>query len=171
MSGEDNPKSFSVDPQWYVVRSMARSNELNPHSIQEALRMFLQPIKNDDPQLDFYTMYKRETMEYDTEYMQKYNEDLNTTLIFVRSYVPSSPYVINRIPRLVCSPPSALPSSSTSSPSSNRIPPNGPKPISERSSSTSTAPSLQVKTLPFLLRGMAPLRRSSRLLTSCTQAF
>ena len=45
--------------------------------------MYLQPIKNDDPQLDFYTMYKRETMEYDTEYMQKYNEDLNTTLIFV----------------------------------------------------------------------------------------
>ena len=46
--------------------------------------MYLQPIKNDDPRLDFYTMYKRETTEYDTEYMQKYNEDLNTTLIFVR---------------------------------------------------------------------------------------
>ena len=46
--------------------------------------MYLQPIKNDDPRLDFYTMYKRETMEYDTEYMQKYSEDLNTTLIFVR---------------------------------------------------------------------------------------
>jgi hypothetical protein len=50
--------------------------------------MYLQPIKNDDPQLDFYTMYKRETMEYDTEYMNKYNEDLNTTLIFVSSGVP-----------------------------------------------------------------------------------
>jgi len=67
----------------------ATNNKLIPaHSIQEALRMYLQPIKNDDPQLDFYTMYKRETMEYDTEYMQKYNEDLNTTLIFVRSCVP-----------------------------------------------------------------------------------
>ena len=52
-------------------------------SIREALRTYLQPIKSDDPQLDFYTMYKRETMEYDTEYMAKYNEDLNTTLIFV----------------------------------------------------------------------------------------
>jgi len=31
-------------------------------------------------------MYKRETTEYDTEYMQNYNEDLNTTLIFVRFY-------------------------------------------------------------------------------------
>ena len=63
---------------------IARTNKLIPDSIQEALRMYLQPIKNDDPQLDFYTMYKRETVEYDTEYMQKYNEDLNTTLIFVR---------------------------------------------------------------------------------------
>ena len=54
------------------------------HSIQEALRIYFQPIKNDDPKLDFYTMYKRETMEYDTQYLDKYNEDLNTTLIFVR---------------------------------------------------------------------------------------
>ena len=59
--------------------------QLTPYSIQEALRIYFQPIKNDDPQLDFYTMYKRETVEYDTEYMQKYNEDLNTTLIFVSS--------------------------------------------------------------------------------------
>ena len=63
---------------------IARTNELIPDSIQEALRMYLQPIKNDDPRLDFFTMYKRETMEYDTDYMQKHNEDLNTTLIFVR---------------------------------------------------------------------------------------
>lgn len=45
--------------------------------------MYLQPIKNEDPHLDFFTMYKRETTEYDTEYMKKYDEDLNTTLIFV----------------------------------------------------------------------------------------
>ena len=66
-----------------------RDNPLTPDSIQEALRMYLQPIKNDDPRLDFYTMYKRETMEYDTDYMKKYNEDLNTTLIFVRSCASS----------------------------------------------------------------------------------
>jgi len=64
--------------------SRIRTNELTPPSIQEALRMYFQPIKNDDLQLDFYTMYKRETMEYDADYMQKYNDDLNTTLIFVR---------------------------------------------------------------------------------------
>ena len=66
---------------------IARTNELIPDSIQDALRLFLQPIKNDDPQLDFFTMYKRETMEYDTDYMSNHNEDLNTTLIFVRFHV------------------------------------------------------------------------------------
>ena len=117
----------SGDPE-----SIITADKLTPHSIQEALRMFLQPIKHDDPQLDFYTMYKRETMEYDTEYMQKYNEDLNTTLIFVRFYVPSSPQIVDHAIRPACSPPSAPPSSSMSSPSSNQIPPNDPKPISER---------------------------------------
>jgi hypothetical protein len=87
MSGEENAKPVNVDPRWCVTYSTTGSDELTPDSIQEALRMYLQPIKNDDPKLDFYTMYKRETMEYDTEYMQKYNEDLNTTLIFVRSCV------------------------------------------------------------------------------------
>jgi len=29
-------------------------------------------------------MYKREATEYDTDYVKKYDEDLNTTLIFVR---------------------------------------------------------------------------------------
>ena len=65
-----------------------RINKLTLDSMEEALRTFFLPIKNDDPKLDFYTMYKRETTEYDTEYMQKYNEDLNTTLIFVRCCVP-----------------------------------------------------------------------------------
>ena len=67
-------------------RIVARTNELTRDSIQGTLRMYLQPIKKGDPQVDFYTMYKRETVEYDTEYilMQKHNGDLNTTLIFVR---------------------------------------------------------------------------------------
>ena len=63
-------------------------SELTLLSIQEALRMYFQPIKHDDPKIDFYTMYKREATEYDTEYMAKHNEDLNTTLIFVRFCVP-----------------------------------------------------------------------------------
>jgi hypothetical protein len=65
------------------AESVEGTDQLTSDSIQEALRMYLQPIKHDDPKLDFYTIYKRETTEYDTEYMQKHNEDLNTTLIFV----------------------------------------------------------------------------------------
>jgi len=57
---------------------------LNRTSIREALRAFLPPIKSDDARLDFYTVYKRESMEYDVDYVKKYDEDLNTTLIFVR---------------------------------------------------------------------------------------
>ena len=91
MSSEESPKLVNVDPQWCVQGCKFRCKDQRadpPASIQEALRMYFQPIKTNDPNLDFYTMYKRETMEYDTEYMQKYNEDLNTTLIFVRFGVP-----------------------------------------------------------------------------------
>ena len=63
---------------------------LNEHSFQDALRTFFQPIKNDDARLDFYAMYKKEATEYDTEYVKKYDEDLNTTLIFV-SCMSSTP--------------------------------------------------------------------------------
>ena len=54
-------------------------------SFHDALRSFFQPIKTEDPRLDFYMMYKREATDYDTNYVKKYDEDLNTTLIFVRS--------------------------------------------------------------------------------------
>ena len=65
------------------AKSTARTAEQTPNSIQEALWMYLQPIKNDDPRLDFYTLYKREAMEYDTNYIRRYSGDLDTTLIFV----------------------------------------------------------------------------------------
>jgi len=70
-----------------------RLNLLTDHgtSIQDALRVFLPPIKNDDTRLDFYTVYKKEATEYDTDYVKKYDEDLNTTLIFVRSPTTSIP--------------------------------------------------------------------------------
>ena len=70
--------------RFWDIELAARTNELTRESIKEPLLMYLQPIKNDDPQLDFYTRYKRETVDHDTEYVQKYNEDLNTTLIFTR---------------------------------------------------------------------------------------
>jgi hypothetical protein len=38
-------------------------------------------------------MYKREATEYDTDYVKKYDEDLNTTLIFVRRSSSLSPII------------------------------------------------------------------------------
>jgi len=122
--------------------------------------MYLQPIKNDDPQLDFYTMYKRETMEYDTEYMQKLNEDLNTTLIFVRVRIPVVAIHVDHNFRPVCSLRSAPPSSSTSIPSSSQTLANGQKPTSEQSSSASIDQSLRTRTPPLLQRGVVHPKRS-----------
>ena len=95
-----------------VLRCSDRT-PLNGCSFQDALRTFFQPIKNDDARLDFYTVYKREATEYDTDYVKKYDEDLNTTLIFV-SCVSSAPVSDLTCPRRrVCSPPSVPLSSST----------------------------------------------------------
>ena len=78
---------------------------LTERSFQDALRTFFQPIKTEDPRVDFYTMYKRESAEYDADYIKKYDEDLNTTLIFVNY---SSSYLVNHLMhfcRPVCSRP------------------------------------------------------------------
>ncbi|KAF9779229.1 hypothetical protein BJ322DRAFT_1013612, partial [Thelephora terrestris] len=65
-------------------------------SFQDALRAFFQPIKSDDPRLDFYTIYKREATDYDVDYVKKYDEDLNTTLIFAGLFsAVSSAFVID----------------------------------------------------------------------------
>ena len=45
------------------------------------------PLKSDEARTDFYAVYKRESMEYDTNYVKKYDEDLNTTLVFVRDFL------------------------------------------------------------------------------------
>ena len=174
MSSEKDPKPVvNIDPQWYAFRvtePLTRTNRLILDSIQEALRMYFQPIKNDDPQLDFYTMYKRETVEYDTEYMQKHNEDLNTTLIFVRVWIPFVATRVDHNFRLACSPRSVPPSPSTSSPSSSQTLANGPKPTSERSSSASTDPFPRTRIPPLPRSGVDLPKKSSQPPTSCTRA-
>ena len=37
----------------------------------------------EDHRAKFYECYRKEAEEYDKEFMKKYDEDLNTTLIFV----------------------------------------------------------------------------------------
>ena len=40
------------------------------------------PIQ-EDPRAKFYDVYRRKAEEYDREFIKKYDENLNTTLIFV----------------------------------------------------------------------------------------
>ncbi|KAF9789723.1 hypothetical protein BJ322DRAFT_553515 [Thelephora terrestris] len=56
--------------------------QIDPECIREALKTFFKPAKANDPQVDFYTIYKKEANEYDTDYIKKYEEDLTTTLLF-----------------------------------------------------------------------------------------
>ena len=54
-----------------INRSVTHRKKEGPLSRQEYLRV------------RFYKHYQREAEEYDREFMKKYDEDLNTTLIFV----------------------------------------------------------------------------------------
>lgn len=43
------------------------------------------PTDQDDHQVRFYEVYRKVAEEYDKEFLKKYDEDLNTTLVFVSS--------------------------------------------------------------------------------------
>ena len=160
-SGTDQDRPCLV--RFRGSRSIARAKILTLDSIKDALRVYFQPIKNDDSVIDFYTMYKRETTEYDQEYMNKYNEDLNTTLIFVSFGGPLTCIRSNDgLLRLVYSLLSALPLSSPSNQASSKLPAIGLKHTSEPFSSASTHPSLQTSTSLPLRRGMVLPRSSSQ---------
>jgi len=47
-----------------------------------------------DPRADFYKIYRKEAEEYDKEFIKKYDEDLNTTLIFVSLVCYSNAHVL-----------------------------------------------------------------------------
>jgi len=63
------------------------------------------PPTQEDYRTKFYEMYRHEAEEYDREFIKKYDEDLNTTLIFV--CVLCSPCLCraDSAYRPVCSPP------------------------------------------------------------------
>ena len=52
-------------------------------SLHSALKEFFEPLRTNDSQTDFFAMYRREAGEFDRDYANKYDEDLNTSLIFV----------------------------------------------------------------------------------------
>ena len=65
----DGPVSFIFCPTQVSLKS--------PRSDLDTL------LTKDDHRARFYECYREEAEEYDREFMKKYDEDLNTTLIFV----------------------------------------------------------------------------------------
>ena len=60
------------------------------------------PLTQEEHQARFYADYRKVADEYDKEFLKKYDEDLNTTLIFV-SFAPGfGEFVLTRV-RPVCS--------------------------------------------------------------------
>ena len=53
-------------------------------SLHSALKEFFDPLRTDDSRTDFFAVYRRESGEFDRDYAKKYDEDLNTSLIFER---------------------------------------------------------------------------------------
>ena len=144
---------------------------LNRPSIKDALRAFLPPIKNDDARLDFYTIYKKEATEYDVNYVRKYDEDLNTTLIFVRRLPLALAAYLTRSQRLVCFLLSAQHLLSMSNQNWRPIQMSNLQPSSVPSSSLSTSlPSQAKNSLPHLSRKILPMRLLLPL-GSCMQVF
>jgi len=62
-------------------------------SIHSALREFFEPLRTNDSRADFFAVYRKESGEFDRDYAKKYDEDLNTSLIFVSCLI--SALVIN----------------------------------------------------------------------------
>jgi len=57
--------------------------------LEEALRNALKSVlggvgSGANPRVEFYNKFQREIEEHDGDFDKKYDEDLNTTLIFVR---------------------------------------------------------------------------------------
>ena len=62
-----------------------------PTSLHSALKEFFEPLRTNDSRTDFFAVYRRESEEFDRDYAKKYDEDLNTSLIFVSPHL-SVPY-------------------------------------------------------------------------------
>jgi len=82
------PAVVQIDPEWYVrlicrVTAAARPLLTSRSSLHLALREFFEPLRTHDPRTDFFAIYRKESADFDRDYARKYDEDLNTSLIFV----------------------------------------------------------------------------------------
>lgn len=73
----------------YLLRTQVVQTELTRPRIEEALNRALGSYfpsiasRTMTARAEFYDKYKREADEYDKDFIKKYDQDLNTTLIFV----------------------------------------------------------------------------------------
>jgi len=60
-------------------------------SLHLALKDFFEPLRTNDPRTDFFATYRKESADFDRDYARKYDEDLNTSLIFVSDPIQIHP--------------------------------------------------------------------------------
>jgi len=94
-STQENPQEpplVRIDPKWCAQSITATSipSLTCKSSLHSVLKEFAEPLRTNDPRTDFYVIYRREAAEFDRDYAKKYDEDLNTSLIFVGElFLPS----------------------------------------------------------------------------------
>ncbi|KAF9781579.1 hypothetical protein BJ322DRAFT_231757 [Thelephora terrestris] len=70
--------------------------QIDPKCLHSALKEFFDPLRTGDSRADFFALYRRESEEFDKDYAGKYDEDLNTSLIFAGLFsAVSSAFIID----------------------------------------------------------------------------
>ncbi|KAF9642355.1 hypothetical protein BDM02DRAFT_3273495, partial [Thelephora ganbajun] len=70
--------------------------QIDPKCLHSALKEFFDPLRTNDPRADFFAVYRRESADFDRDYAGKYDEDLNTSLIFAGLFsAVSSAFIID----------------------------------------------------------------------------
>jgi len=62
-------------------------------NLHPALKEFFEPLRTNNSRANIFAIYRKESDEFDRDYTRKYDEDLNTSLIFV-SFRPSFSYIV-----------------------------------------------------------------------------
>ena len=79
-----------VRPSHPIVTSISITSRHSLRSaLHSALKEFIEPLRTGDSRADFFTTYRKQSEEFDRDHTGKYDEDLNTSLIFV-SFLPPS---------------------------------------------------------------------------------
>jgi hypothetical protein len=117
---------------------------------------------SNDLRTEFYEIYRDKAEEHDREFVQKYNEDLNNTLIFVGFSPLFAGGCADRARRLACFPQWLPPLSPRSSPSSNKTRTKRPLLSSASSSTRLTTPRLAIMSLHSHRNGSVPHERLSK---------